>query len=94
MTVADFSGAANPINVTRYHSLTVEPKILPDCLHVAATTADGMIMGLAHKQHPVYGVQFHPESIASEMGHEMLANFLSCRFQNQQPPAGKRTKAA
>lgn len=89
-----FKGLTNPINVTRYHSLTVEPESLPDCLHVAATTADGMIMALAHKQHPVYGVQFHPESIASEMGHEMLANFLSLAgFKTNSRPA-RRTAAA
>jgi anthranilate synthase component 2 len=90
-----FKNIANPINVTRYHSLTVDPATLPDCLHVAATTDDGMIMGLAHKQHPVHGVQFHPESIASEMGHELLANFLSIAgFKTNKPPTRSRTVAA
>ena len=62
--------------VTRYHSLIVERKGLPDSLAVTAKTADGIIMGLQHKTHPVHGVQFHPESIASEHGHALLANFL------------------
>lgn len=89
-----FAGLTGPIHVTRYHSLTVEPETLPDCLHIAARTADGMIMALAHKQHPVYGVQFHPESIASEMGHEMLANFLSLAgFKTNKPPARSKSFA-
>ncbi len=88
-----FKNIEGQINVTRYHSLTIDPDTLPDCLHVAATTRDGMIMGLAHKEHPVHGVQFHPESIASEMGHEMLANFLSLAgFKTNKPPP--RPKAA
>ena len=63
--------------VTRYHSLIVERGSLPDCLEVTAQTADGLVMGLQHKSHPVHGVQFHPESIASEHGHALLANFLA-----------------
>lgn len=63
--------------VTRYHSLIVDRKTLPETLTVTAETSDGLIMGLAHTTHPVYGVQFHPESIASEQGHALLANFLS-----------------
>ena len=62
--------------VTRYHSLIVERASLPPCLTVTAETGEGTIMGLAHKSHPVHGVQFHPESIASEHGHEMLGYFL------------------
>jgi anthranilate synthase component 2 len=62
--------------VTRYHSLIVERASLPADLAITAETDDGLIMGLAHKSHPVHGVQFHPESIASEHGHELLANFL------------------
>jgi anthranilate synthase component 2 len=62
---------------TRYHSLTVEPGSLPDCLKVTAKTDDGVIMGLAHKTLPIWGVQFHPESIATEHGHRMLGNFLA-----------------
>ena len=64
------------IEVTRYHSLVVERASLPADLEVTAETADGLIMGLQHKRHPVHGLQFHPESIASEHGHDMLANFL------------------
>ena len=64
------------IEVTRYHSLIVERASLPTDLEVTAETADGLIMGLAHKRHPVHGLQFHPESIASEHGHDLLANFL------------------
>ena len=63
--------------VTRYHSLIVERSSLPDCLEITAETDDGLIMGLEHKTHPVHGVQFHPESIASEQGHALLANFLA-----------------
>jgi anthranilate synthase component 2 len=71
-----FEGLPNAFNVTRYHSLTIDPISLPNCLQVTAQTADGVIMGFSHKQLPVHGVQFHPESIASEYGHELLANFL------------------
>lgn len=71
-----FKGLPERIEVTRYHSLIVERKSLPDCLEVNAETSDGLIMGLMHKTHPVHGVQFHPESIASEQGHALLANFL------------------
>jgi anthranilate synthase component II len=71
-----FAGLPGKFEVTRYHSLIVERSSLPDTLEVTAETADGMIMGLQHKTHPVHGVQFHPESIASEHGHDLLANFL------------------
>jgi len=71
-----FSGLPSPLTATRYHSLTVEPESLPDSLRVTATAPDGTIMGLMHKTLPVEGVQFHPESIASEYGHEMIRNFL------------------
>jgi anthranilate synthase component II len=71
-----FTGLPKAFEVTRYHSLIVERKNLPDCLTVTAKTSDGLIMGLQHKTHPVHGVQFHPESIASEHGHALLANFL------------------
>ncbi len=64
------------IEVTRYHSLIVERTSLPADLEVTAETSDGLIMGLSHKRHPVHGLQFHPESIASEHGHDLLANFL------------------
>ena len=71
-----FKGLPQDIEVTRYHSLIVERESLPDCLEITAETDDGIIMGLQHKSHPVHGVQFHPESIASEQGHALLANFL------------------
>jgi len=66
----------SPFLATRYHSLVVERKSLPKCLTITAETADGTIMGLQHESLPIFGVQFHPESIASEHGHQMLANFL------------------
>jgi len=71
-----FAGLPSPYTVTRYHSLAIERATLPDCLAVTAETADGEIMGVAHKTLPVYGVQFHPESILSEHGHALLRNFL------------------
>ena len=71
-----FAGLPNPFTATRYHSLAVERESLPDCLEITAWTADGEIMGLRHRALPVEGVQFHPESIASEYGHELLKNFL------------------
>jgi anthranilate synthase component 2 len=70
-----FQGLPASFEVTRYHSLIVERASLPEALVVTAET-DGIIMGLQHKRHPVHGVQFHPESIASEHGHDLLANFL------------------
>lgn len=72
-----FTGLPSPYTATRYHSLIVERASLPDCLEVTAETADGTIMGLQHKTQPVHGVQFHPESIASEHGHALLKNFLN-----------------
>lgn len=72
-----FKGLPSPMTVTRYHSLAVDPDSLPECLAVTARSHDGEIMGLRHKTLPVSGVQFHPESIFSEHGHAMLANFLS-----------------
>ena len=71
-----FHGINAPFQATRYHSLVVERATLPDVLTVTADTDDGLIMGLAHRHLPVHGVQFHPESIASEHGHVMLKNFL------------------
>jgi anthranilate synthase component 2 len=61
---------------TRYHSLVVERESLPDCFAVTAETESGLIMGLAHRSLPIHGVQFHPESIATEHGHHLLENFL------------------
>ena len=71
-----FAGLPSPIAVTRYHSLVVSRKGLPDALDVTAETADGLIMGLRHKSLPAFGVQFHPESIASAGGQQVLANFI------------------
>ncbi|MEM8878902.1 MAG: aminodeoxychorismate/anthranilate synthase component II [Pseudomonadota bacterium] len=71
-----FAGLPDSFTATRYHSLIVAEDDLPDCLDVTARTADGLIMGLQHKTQPVHGVQFHPESIASEHGAQLVANFL------------------
>ncbi|WP_299686979.1 aminodeoxychorismate/anthranilate synthase component II [uncultured Tateyamaria sp.] len=71
-----FKGLPSPFQATRYHSLTVERASLPECLEITAALEDGTIMGLAHKELPIHGVQFHPESIRSEHGHAMLQNFL------------------
>ena len=71
-----FKGLPEQFEVTRYHSLVVERKTLPAVLEVTAETADGLIMGLQHKTLPIHGVQFHPESIATQHGHALLANFL------------------
>ena len=70
------SGLPSPFTATRYHSLAVRRETLPDVLEVTAWTEDGEIMGLSHVSRPIHGVQFHPESIATEHGHAMLANFL------------------
>ena len=71
-----FAGLPSPFHATRYHSLVVERDGFPDCLHVSAWTGDGLVMGLAHKTLPLWGVQFHPESIETEHGHQMLRNFI------------------
>jgi len=71
-----FAGLKNPFTATRYHSLAVKRETLPDVLAVNAWTDDGEIMGFVHKSRPVHGVQFHPESIATEGGHQLLADFL------------------
>ena len=72
-----FASLPNPVNVVRYHSLTLEPASIPPELIVNASTKDGIIMGVRHRDHDVHGVQFHPESIASTAGRELLANFLT-----------------
>ena len=66
----------SPFKATRYHSLTLEPGSLPDCLEITAESDDGVIQGIAHRDLPFHGVQFHPESIASEHGHQLIQNFL------------------
>jgi len=71
-----FRGLNNDFLATRYHSLTIDPPSMPASLDVTATSEDGVIQGVMHKSHPVHGVQFHPESIASENGHALLNNFL------------------
>jgi anthranilate synthase/aminodeoxychorismate synthase-like glutamine amidotransferase len=74
-----FEGIPTPFEATRYHSLIVDQATLPNCLHVTATTDQGEIMGLRHKQFPVYGVQFHPESILTAHGPRLLRNFLEVK---------------
>ncbi len=71
-----FKDVPSPFTATRYHSLAIDRSTLPNTLEVTAWTEDGEIMGVQHKDRPMYGVQFHPESIATQYGHEMLANFL------------------
>lgn len=74
--VGIFKGLPSPFHATRYHSLIVNRNTLPDCLEITATTSDGLIMGLQHREFNIHGVQFHPESIASEQGHALLKNFV------------------
>lgn len=71
-----FKGLPSPFDATRYHSLIIERDSLPDCLEITAWTAEGEIMGVQHKEHPVHGVQFHPESILTREGKKLLQNFL------------------
>lgn len=76
-----FAGLPSPLSATRYHSLIVDRASLPDCLEVTAELEDGTIMGLRHRELPIEGVQFHPESIASEHGHAMLRNVFSSQLE-------------
>ncbi|MHB0990161.1 MAG: anthranilate synthase component II [Burkholderiales bacterium] len=80
-----FAGLPNPLRATRYHSLVIKRQTLPDCLEITAWTDDGEIMGVRHKTLAIEGVQFHPESILTEYGHDMLANFL--KIQSAPVPA-------
>ncbi|EJU55559.1 TPA: aminodeoxychorismate/anthranilate synthase component II [Neisseria meningitidis] len=79
-----FKGLPNPVTCTRYHSLVIERGTLPECLEITAWTEDGEIMGVRHKEYAVEGVQFHPEALLTEYGHDMLNNFL-IEFQNFKP---------
>jgi len=81
-----FRGLPSPLAATRYHSLVIERATLPSCLEITAESEDGEIMGVRHREHPVEGVQFHPEAILTEQGHALLANFLN--------PPPQRTSAA
>ena len=71
-----FEGIPNPFVATRYHSLAVKRETLPDCFDITAETQDGIVMAIEHRELPLFGLQFHPESIASEHGHQLLGNFL------------------
>jgi para-aminobenzoate synthetase component II len=71
-----FAGLPNPFLATRYHSLVIKRETIPECLEITAETEEGEIMGIRHKEKPVWGVQFHPESILTEHGREILRNFL------------------
>jgi anthranilate synthase/aminodeoxychorismate synthase-like glutamine amidotransferase len=77
-----FAGLPNPFRATRYHSLVVSPDVIPPCLEISARTGDGIIMGLRHREFAVEGVQFHPESILTDVGRELLTNFLKLEEQN------------
>jgi anthranilate synthase component 2 len=82
-----FAGIPSPFTATRYHSLAIDPNAVPNTLRVTARAPDGEIMGVAHSERPVHGVQFHPESIASEHGHRLLANFLAMAGMKTTAPA-------
>ena len=83
-----FAGLPSPFTATRYHSLIVDRASLPPVLEITATSDDGLIMGLAHRELPLHGVQFHPESIATEHGHRLLANFLDIAGIPHRSPEG------
>ncbi len=71
-----YAGLPNPFEATRYHSLIIERESIPDCLEISAQTEDGIVMGVRHREHPVEGIQFHPESILTAVGMDLLRNFL------------------
>lgn len=81
-----FFGLPQPLTVGRYHSLIVDPATLPRELEVTCRTIDGLVMGLAHRQAPVFGVQFHPESVLTQAGHQLLRNFLTLAGRSTPPP--------
>jgi len=89
-----FAGAPDPLDVVRYHSLTIDPDSLPDSLEVTATAADGTIMGVRHRTHPIWGVQFHPESILTQGGKELMANFLRLAVERRPAPREAFTREA
>jgi anthranilate synthase/aminodeoxychorismate synthase-like glutamine amidotransferase len=89
-----FEGLPSPFKATRYHSLIVERETLPEVLVPTAFTEDGLIMGLRHRSLPIFGVQFHPESIASEHGHTVLGNFLALARGTNTPSARPADRAA
>ena len=72
-----FEGLPSPFSATRYHSLSIEPASIPDCMEVNATSLDGVVQGISHKELDVHGVQFHPESIQTQYGHKLLQNFIN-----------------
>jgi anthranilate synthase/aminodeoxychorismate synthase-like glutamine amidotransferase len=77
-----FKDMPNPFTATRYHSLVIRPDSVPDCLEVTAVTEEGEVMGVRHKEFPIWGVQFHPESILTENGRQILKNFLELRHRS------------
>ena len=77
-----FKNIPSPFKATRYHSLTIEKETCPNDLTITATTKDGIIMAISHKQYNIHGVQFHPESIASDYGHQLIKNFIDLTLQN------------
>ncbi|MBI5025285.1 MAG: aminodeoxychorismate/anthranilate synthase component II [Nitrospirae bacterium] len=83
-----FNNLPNPFEATRYHSLVIKKETLPDCLDITAWTEEGEIMGVRHKEHIIEGVQFHPESILTRVGKDLLRNFLKLRIQGRAPTAG------
>lgn len=89
-----FAGLPSEFQATRYHSLIIDRASVPACLRVTAETDDGVVMGISHKDLPVHGVQFHPESIASEHGHALLANFLRLTGMNETQPVEPPKRAA
>lgn len=79
-----FNEVKNPLKVIRYHSLIVDKESMPDCLEVTAVTEEGEIMGIRHKEYPVFGLQFHPESICTESGKQIIKNFLNIKIVNKE----------